>query len=334
MVKKNDHKQKSDKADAQHHKPTAPVTPTSHRHGTRPNGSGFRTSPRESLWFPATPKHWSIIRAKHLFLHMNRAVRDGDQTITCFRDGTVTTRHSRRTDGFTESLKEIGYQGVRNGDLVVHTMDALAGAIGVSDADGKATPVYCVCSPRPNVNAHYYGYLLREMARTGWIAALAKGVRERSCDFRWSEFGSQRLPVPPALEQMSIVRFVKQVDRQIREIIAGKQRITDSLDEERQVVLRRAVTRGIDGRVYLRASGVPWLGEIPEHWSVRRVKAVAQILNGGTPSTSAPSYWDGPIRWITPDDLGSIFRTHNLEWRTVHHDGRLCGVRRDHRASW
>lgn len=250
-------------------------------------------SPRGSLWLPTTPKHWSIVRAKHLFLHMSRAVRDGDRTITCFRDGTVTTRHSRRTDGFTESLKEIGYQGVRSGDLVIHTMDAFAGAIGVSDADGKATPVYCVCSPLPGVDAHYYGNLLREMARTGWIAALAKGVRERSCDFRWSDFASQKLPAPPIIEQKSIVRFVDRVGRRILQIITGRQHVADTLDEERRVMLRGAVTRGIDGDVQLRASGVPWIGDVPEHWEVRRLKQCARLVMGQSPPGHACSLLPG-----------------------------------------
>ena len=86
--------------------------------------------------------------------------------------------------GFTESLKEIGYQGVRRGDLVIHAMDAFAGATGVSDSDGKSTPVYAVCSPTTrDSNPYYYAYCVREMARSQWIVALSRGVRERSTDF-------------------------------------------------------------------------------------------------------------------------------------------------------
>ena len=148
-------------------------------------------------WLGEVPKHWKTERAKWLFRKMEQPVRENDEVVTCFRDGVVTLRKNRRVRGFTESLKEIGYQGVRRGDLVIHAMDAFAGAIGVSDSDGKGTPVYSVCSPRQSANAYYYAFCVREMARSEWILALAKGIRERSTDFRFKDFASQWVPLPP-----------------------------------------------------------------------------------------------------------------------------------------
>ena len=83
-------------------------------------------------WIERMPAHWELIRGKNLYEKMQRPVQDSDEVITCFRDGTVTLRKNRRTTGFTESLKEVGYQGIRMGDLVIHVMDAFAGSIGVS----------------------------------------------------------------------------------------------------------------------------------------------------------------------------------------------------------
>src|SRR6266516_4686807 len=111
---------------------------------------------------------------------MDRPVNESDEVVTCFRDGVVTLRKNRRVRGFTEALKEIGYQGVSRGDLVIHAMDAFAGAVGVSNADGKGSPVYSVCEPTSDANAYYYAFVVREMARSQWILALAKGIRERS----------------------------------------------------------------------------------------------------------------------------------------------------------
>ena len=96
-------------------------------------------------WIKQMPEHWGLVRGKNLYQKMQRPTSDTDEVVTCFRDGTVTLRKNRRTTGFTESLKEIGYQGIRKGDLVIHVMDAFAGSIGVSDSDGKGTPVYSVC---------------------------------------------------------------------------------------------------------------------------------------------------------------------------------------------
>ena len=104
-------------------------------------GLGFR--PYEAYkdsrvdWIGSIPSTWDVQRAKWLFKRMDRGVRPEDDIVTCFRDGEVTLRSNRRTEGFTTALKEIGYQGIRKGDLVIHAMDAFAGAIGVSDSDGK-----------------------------------------------------------------------------------------------------------------------------------------------------------------------------------------------------
>ena len=95
-------------------------------------------------WLDSIPEHWGEERAKYLFNRENRPISDEDDIITCFRDGQVTLRKNRRTTGFTESFKECGYQGIRKGDLVIHQMDAFAGSVGISDSDGKGTPVYIV----------------------------------------------------------------------------------------------------------------------------------------------------------------------------------------------
>ena len=84
-------------------------------------------------WIGEIPSDWSIEKAKWIFSRAERPVRKEDEIVTCFRDGEVTLRSNRRTEGFTNALKEHGYQGIRKGDLVIHAMDAFAGAIGVSE---------------------------------------------------------------------------------------------------------------------------------------------------------------------------------------------------------
>ena len=223
-------------------------------------------------WAPVIPNHWETKRAKSLFKKMERPVRESDEVVTCFRDGTVTLRRNRRESGFTESLKEIGYQGIRPGDLVIHAMDAFAGAIGVSDSAGKGTPVYSVCTPIGEANPLYYAHALREMSRNKWIESLAKGIRERSSDFRFTEFSAQVVPVPPPEEQAAIVQFLDHAGEQIQCYIASKERLIALLEEERQALVHQAVTRGLDPSVRLKDSGVEWLGDVPEHWEIRRAK--------------------------------------------------------------
>src|SRR5258708_4002145 len=96
-------------------------------------------------WIPQVPKKWRLERAKYLFRNIVRPPLDDDKIITAFRDGQVTLRENRRSEGYTFAVKEVGYQHIQKGDLVIHTMDAFAGAIGVSDSDGKSTGEYAVC---------------------------------------------------------------------------------------------------------------------------------------------------------------------------------------------
>lgn len=239
-------------------------------------------------WLGVVPEHWPMKRAKWLFRKVDRPVRETDEVVTCFRDGTVTLRKNRRVRGFTEALKEIGYQGIRHGDLVIHAMDAFAGAIGVADSDGKGTPVYSICEPAPTANAHYFAYAVREMARSQWIQALAKGIRERSTDFRFDDFGSQPIPHPPLSEQAVIVRFLDHYDRKIRRYIRVKQNLIKLLEEQKQAIIHRAVTRGLDPNVRLKSSGVEGLGDIPEHWEVvlnQRILKEEIRPHGGQPET-------------------------------------------------
>lgn len=226
-------------------------------------------------WLGMIPSHWGTRRAKWLFTRMNRPVRPEDETITCFRDGVVTLRKNRRTAGFTEALQEIGYQGIRKGDLVIHAMDAFAGAVGVSDSDGKGTPVYVVCKPMPGVNAEYYAWVVREMARSQYITALAKGIRQRSTDFRYATFAGEELPTPPPEEQHAIARFLGEMERRANRLIRAKQRLISLLKEQKQAVIQRAVTRGLDPNVRLKPLGVMGLGEVPEHWEVRPLWTLA-----------------------------------------------------------
>jgi type I restriction enzyme S subunit len=233
-------------------------------------------------WLGEVPEHWAAEKGKWLFVKMDRPVRPEDDVVTAFRDGQVTLRTNRRTEGFTNAIKEHGYQGIRKGDLVIHAMDAFAGAIGVSESNGKSTPVYSACVPRKpgTVSPEFYAYLLRYMAHSGFITTLAKGIRERSTDFRYNDFGSLGLPLPPKPEQDRIVAFLDQKTAEIDALIAKKQRQIELLDEQKAILINRAVTRGLNPNAKLKPSGIEWIGEIPEHWEVKKFRYCARIRGG------------------------------------------------------
>ena len=283
-------------------------------------------------WLGKVPEHWGIERPKWLFHKMDRPVLESDEVVTCFRDGVVTLRKNRRVRGFTESLKEIGYQGVLRGDLVIHAMDAFAGAIGVADSDGKGTPVYSVCQPRERTNAYYYAYFLREMARAGWILALAKGIRERSTDFRFDDFAAQVVPLPPPAEQSAIVSFLDYADKRIKRFIAAKRRLIELLNEQKQAIIQKAVTRGLDPNVRLFPSGIHWLGDVPDHWQPVQVRRIVSLVTSGSRGWAQYYSDDGKV-FLQSGNLG---RSMELDLSFVQHvsppedsEGMRTRVRRD-----
>lgn len=229
-------------------------------------------------WLGEMPSHWVLRKSKYVFNRVQREVRPDDGVVTAFRDGQVTLRSNRRTEGFTESIKEIGYQGVRKGDLLVHAMDGFAGAIGVSDSDGKCSPVCSVCVPTDQEQVHvaYFGYLVRQLAVTDFISSLAKGIRERSTEFRYSEFSVLDLALPPQNEQADIAAFLDHETAKIDALIEKQQRLIELLKEKRQAVISHAVTKGLNPNARMKDSGVEWLSEVPAHWEVSQLRYVVR----------------------------------------------------------
>lgn len=230
-------------------------------------------------WLGDIPAHWQFDRAKSMFDKKLRPISDSDGIVTAFRDGQVTLRTNRRTTGFTNALKEHGYQGVRNGDLVIHAMDAFAGAIGVSDSKGKSSPVYSIYTPLDSSRVYnpYYGLLLRQMALSGFVASLGKGIRERSSEFRHKEFSPLELPIPPLEEQKAIVDYLYEKTAVIDHKIALLTQKAEQYKQLKQALINQTVTRGLDKTAPLKDSGIEWLGQIPAHWEVKRLKDVAFI---------------------------------------------------------
>lgn len=191
-------------------------------------------------WIGSMPAHWNCIRGKYVLKYIQKPVREDDGVITCFRDGEVTLRSNRREDGFTMADKEIGYQGIDVGDLVVHGMDGFAGAIGISDSRGKASPVLNVLDTEQN--KRYIMYFLRSMAYSDVFLALATGIRVRSCDLRWNKLSELFYPVPPLEEQEAIVDYIDSVLRRTDEVIAVKREQLSTLEAYKKSLIYEYVT--------------------------------------------------------------------------------------------
>ncbi len=221
-------------------------------------------------WIGEIPESWQIKRGKTILTLLERPIKEDDNVITCFRDGEVTLRKNRREEGFTIALNEIGYQGIEPGDLVVHGMDGFAGAIGISDSRGKATPVLNVLESTEN--KRYLMYYLRMLAHRDVFLSLSTGIRVRSCDLRWNKLAVLPFVVPERSEQDAIVYYLDEQCEKIDHLIAETRESINEYKKWKESIIDAVTTKGLREKTCFKKSGVEWIERIPENWCVARLK--------------------------------------------------------------
>ncbi|EEN87000.1 type I restriction-modification system, S subunit [Rhodococcus erythropolis SK121] len=190
------------------------------------------------------PSGDAVQPAKRLLAKLARATKATGEVITAYRDGQVTSRSIRRSEGYTLAAStDPQGQGVEVGDVVVHGLDGFAGAIGDSEADGNCSPVYHVCAPADGGNPAFYGRLLRVLAVENYLGLFATSTRERAVDFRsWDLFGNIPIPQVEPLVQHEIGQMIASIRPLRKEVV----RFNALLAERRLALITAAVTGQID----------------------------------------------------------------------------------------
>lgn len=143
------------------------------------------------------------------------------------------------------------------------------------------------------------------MPYIGNLSLYVTGIRQGQ-NIDYEKLGRSELPIPPTAEQSAILRFLDHADWRIRRYMRAKQKLIKLLEEQRQAIIHRAVTRGLDSNVRLKPSGVGWLGEVPEHWEIWQVRHFATVGNGSTPSRGNAAYWSGgAFPWLNSSSVNA-----------------------------
>lgn len=195
-------------------------------------------------WVEQLPTHWKVKRAKYLFRQSRLAVKPSYEVVTAYRDGEVTLRSNRRIDGYTFAILEQGYQGVLPGQLVINSMDAFAGAIGVSDSEGKCSPEYVVCDAIncDEISPGFAALVLRQMALSGYIEVICSAVRQRALRIRYNDLAPLLLPVPPINEQLAIEKSVSEMHKHHNKLILNLRREISELKELSSILISNVTT--------------------------------------------------------------------------------------------
>ena len=235
-------------------------------------------------WVGSIPTHWPEKRAKYYFKEVDERSQTGDEEMLSVSHITGVTPRSQKNVTMFKAESNVGQKRCQPGDLVINTMWAWMSALGVSNHAGIVSPAYGVYRPRSNqsYDNYYLDHLLRiEGYRSEYICR-STGIRSSRLRLYPDKFLSMPVVCPPQEEQQTIARFLKAQDRLFRKFIRNKRRFIELLKEQKQNVINQAVTRGLDPKVKFKPSGVEWIGDIPEHWEVRRLKFLCHNLNEQT----------------------------------------------------
>ncbi len=204
---------------------------------------------------------------------------------------------------------------LQEGDVLISTVRTYLKAISsikkVNENYVSSTG-FAVLTPKKNINSSFLSYAVRNKNFIDLVCANSVGVSFPAITA--SDLGKLKIPVPPLETQKHIANYLDRKTEAIDALIAKKQRMIELLEEKRSALINHVVTKGLDPDVPMKDSGIPWIGEIPAHWDVKKLKYCFQFKSGGTPSKNNLDYWQGgTIPWVSPKDMKSFFINDSID---------------------
>ena len=233
--------------------------------------------PSGTLWLDDVPEHWEVRRTKTLLVERSQKGFPDEPLLAATQTKGVVRKedYGNRT---VLALKDLHLlKLVRVGDFVI-SLRSFQGGIEYARDQGIISPAYTVLYARnPDTHA-YLAWLFKSRSYIENLTFHVTGIRQGQ-NIDYEKLSRSYLPLPPLQEQAAIVRYLDHADRRIRRYVDAKRKLIALLEEEKQAIINQAVTRGLDPNVPLKPSGVDWLGDVPEHWQVTRVKTEFLSLN-------------------------------------------------------
>ena len=228
-------------------------------------------------WLGEMPAHWDVRRNGRLFAQRNETGFDelpilevSLRTGVRVRDLENGTRKQQMTD-------RNKYKRAAKGDIAYNMMRMWQGAVGVAPEDGLISPAYVVARPFPEVEPRYYAYLFRTKAYMREANKYSRGIVSDRNRLYWDDFKQMPSTFPPTEEQARIAEFLDVHGTHTARLIRNKRRLIALLNEQKQGIINRAVTRGLDPDAPMKPTGIDWMPEVPAHWEVKPLKQVCSV---------------------------------------------------------
>ena len=285
-------------------------------------------------WLGEVPEHWDVRRLGALLSERGETNAEGRITdvLSVLKDRGVIPYAEKGNIGNKKSEDITRYKIVRPNDIVVNCMNVIIGSVGLSKFTGCLSPVYYVLTRRSETDRSRYldaYFQTRPFQRS--LVRIGNGILAHRMRVPMELLKCEPFPRPPTQEQAAIVRYLDHADRRIQRYIRAKQKLVTLLEEQKQAIIHQAVTGKVDiraGQPYpaYKPSGVEWLGEVPEHWEVRRLKTVCSMKSGDgitamsiEPAGEYPVYGGNGLRGYTSS------YTHDGNFALIGRQGALCG---------
>jgi len=240
-------------------------------------------------WLGRVPEHWRVIPARAIYRpKLEKNVGMLEKVVLSLSYGRIVVKPKEKLRGLVPESFET-YQIVNPGDVIVRSTDLQndknSQRVGLSRNRGIITSAYICLAPTGCTTSEYGYFLLNVYDLSKIIYGYGSGLRQ---NLSFADIRQMPVPVPPLDEQRSIVRFLDDADRRIRRYIRAKRRLIALLNEQKQVVIHRAVTRGLDPSVHFKPSAIEALGEIPGQWEIVLTQRIFKEVirpHGGLPET-------------------------------------------------
>ena len=271
-------------------------------------------------WIGEIPDHWKMLSNKYIFKLKKNQVgkKSADYELLSLTLKGVIKRDMENPEGKFPAEFDT-YQEVKKGDFIFCLFDVeeTPRTVGLSDFDGMITGAYTVFTASEETDRKYLYYFYLNLDEKKRLKFLYRGLRNT---IPKDSFFTFKTTFPPIEEQQTIATFLDAKTAKIDQRIANRQKEIELLKERRQILIQKAVTTGLDDTAPLKDSGVDWIGEIPEHWEVRKLKSLSKKIVDGTHFT--PYYVDDGIPFLRVTDLTKM-QNGKIQWENTKRIGRL-----------
>ena len=232
-------------------------------------------------WIGDIPQDWNIGRVKDGFLRKNsKANQENPIVLSLARSGIKIRDVSKNEGQLAENFSN--YNPVAIGDLLLNPMDLYSGAnCNVSRLNGVISPAYINLKSKPGFNVHYFDYYFKTQYWSMAFFAHGKGI---SFDHRWTlnneTLRRYYIPIPSLHEQQAIATYLDEQAARLDQLIQDQQQVIEDWKSYKQSLITETVTKGLNPEVEMKDSGIEWMGEIPNHWEVKRLRNLGTTKSG------------------------------------------------------